>query len=404
MCRTPGDVPSTLGRARPRVLVVGAGTRFLSAMSYYTIRLTNALARSFQVSVIPMRQMLPTVLYPGRARVGSVRTPLSYDEKVEVFDGVDWFWIPNLPRDLLRIRRRRPDVVIFQWWTGTVLHTYLVIALVARALGASVIIEFHEVLDTGEQRIPLARAWVSALGRFFFRLSAGFVIHSDSDRPAVEERYGLTGRPFAVISHGPFDHHSAGDEERSAMRSRRAAPQGVINLLYFGIIRPFKGLEDLVDAFNGLSDDDIDQYWLTVVGETWEGWDLPIRRIAESRYRERISLVNRFVEDDEITAHFAAADAVVLPYHRSSASGPAHIAMSNGLPLVLTAVGGLPEAVSNYEGAILVPPRNPEALRNALRQLPGMCGRSYRDPHSWSSTVESYERLIEQVGHAAIGE
>jgi hypothetical protein len=58
----------------PRVLVVGAGTRFLSAMSYYTLRLTNALADRFPVAVIPMRQLIPTFLYPGRARVGAMKT------------------------------------------------------------------------------------------------------------------------------------------------------------------------------------------------------------------------------------------------------------------------------------------------------------------------------------------
>lgn len=391
----PGTAP------RPRLLVVGAGTRFLSAMSYYTMRVTNALARRFPVAVVPMRQMLPTFLYPGRSRVGAVPTPMRYDRAVKTLKGVDWYWVPTLPIDLAGIVRWRPDVVIFQWWTGTVLHTYLAIALMARALGASVIVEFHEVLDTGEQRIPIARAWVNLLGRFFFRLSAGFVIHSDSDRAAIEQRYQLTGRHVAVIPHGPFDHHVASAAERAEMRARRPAPAEAVNLLYFGIIRPFKGLEDLIDAFDGLGDEEVKGYWLTVVGETWEGWDLPVRRIKNSPHRDRITLVNRFVEDDEVTAQFAAADAVVLPYHRSSASGPAHVAMSNGLPLVLTAVGGLPAAVEDYEGAILVPPRDPAALRDALRRLPSRCGRTYPDPHSWSRTVARYEQLLERIGHPA---
>ena len=128
-----------------------------------------------------------------------------------------------------------------------------------------------------------------------------------------------------------------------------SAPPDALNLLFFGIIRPYKGLEDLVRAFDLLDDEEVTRYWLTVVGETWEGWDLPIRLIQSSRHRTRITLVNRFVDDDEVIAHFAGADAVVLPYHRSSASSPAHVAMSNGLPLVITAVGGLPAAVADYE-------------------------------------------------------
>ena len=67
------------GDEHPKVLVVGAGTRFLSAMSYYTIRLTNALTTQFSVAAVPMRQLIPTFLYPGRSRVGSMTTRLEYD-------------------------------------------------------------------------------------------------------------------------------------------------------------------------------------------------------------------------------------------------------------------------------------------------------------------------------------
>ena len=76
--------------------------------------------------------------------------------------GVDWYSVPSLFTDLRRLFRWRPDVVIFQWWTGTVLHSYLAIALLARLRRASIIVEFHEVLDSSEERIPLARAWVWA--------------------------------------------------------------------------------------------------------------------------------------------------------------------------------------------------------------------------------------------------
>ena len=398
--RQPSGPPRTveeMGRPR-RVLVVGAGTRFLSAMSYYTIRLTNALAGRFEVAHIPMRQLIPTFLYPGRARVGSLTTRLQYDPTVQVLHGVDWYWVPNLFRDLNALRRWRPDVVVFEWWTGTVLHTYLAIALQTRLQGASLIVEFHEVLDSSEEQIPIARAWVQALGRPFFRLASGFVVHSDADREPLEQRYRLGDRPCVLIHHGPFDQHMAKPtHDGSPPDAHRPPLPDTFNLLYFGIIRPYKGLQDLVQAFDLLTDDEVQHYWLTVVGETWQGWDLPIRLIERSRHRARITLDNRFVDDDDVDRYFAGADAVVLPYHRSSASGPAHAAMSNGLPLVVTAVGGLPAAVADYEGAILVPPGDPSALRDAIRRLPDLRGRRYADPHSWDRTVTLYEQLIEQL-------
>jgi glycosyltransferase involved in cell wall biosynthesis len=388
---------SSTGRPR-RVVVVGADTHFLSAMSYYTLRLSNALAERFTVAAIPMRRLIPTFLYPGRSRVGTTSTRLDYDSAIDVFNGIDWYWGLHFFHDLIKFKKWKPDVVIFEWWTGSVLHTYLALALLARLQGASIIVEIHEVVDSGEERIPFARAWIAVLGRPFFRLVSAFVIHSESDREPVNKSYRLRGRPCVVIPHGPLDHHSSKNATGiSAGISYRSAPSDTLNLLFFGLIRPYKGLEDLVRAFDLFDDEEVKSYWLTVVGETWEGWDLPVRLIQQSRHRQRITLINRFVHDDEVVAHFANADAVVLPYHRSSASSPAHVAMSNGLPLVITAVGGLPAAVKDYEGAILSSPRDPVSLRDAIRLLPALRGRRFRDPHSWNRTVTLYENLMKDI-------
>ena len=132
-------------------------------MSYYTIRLTNALAQRFADAFIPMRQLIPTFLYPGRSRVGSTSTRLELDRTVTALRGINWFWGLNLARDLYALHAWRPSVVIFQWWTGFVLDTYLAVARVARLQGPLIIVECHEVLDTAEERIPLARACRSSV-------------------------------------------------------------------------------------------------------------------------------------------------------------------------------------------------------------------------------------------------
>lgn len=379
------------------ITVVGAGTRFLSGMSYYTIRLANAFASRHRVSVITMRRLLPARFYPGRARIGAPLTRLEYEPVIRVHDGVDWFWLPSLLVALAHLVRRRPAVIVFQWWTGTVLHSYLALTVVGRLLGARVVIEFHEILDAGEDAIPFARQYVNAVAPIFVRLAAGYVIHSDSDLPALHGRYRLGGRPVAVIPHGPYDHHRSTSEPSGGL-ALREAPADALNLLFFGVIRPFKGLEDLVAAFNLLPAEVVESYWLTVVGETWEGWTLPLELIEKSPYRDRITVVNRYVHDDEVAAWFGEADAVVLPYHRSSASGPAHTTMSHGLPLVITEVGGLPAAVAGYDGAILVPPHDPAALAEAIQRLPAMRGVEYADPHSWARTLDRYDELFAVIG------
>ena len=83
-----------------RICVIGAGTRFLGGISYYTLCLVNALAKANKVSAILMRQLLPTRFYPGWKRVGASLTRLEYDPTVRVFDGVDWYWLPSMLRAL----------------------------------------------------------------------------------------------------------------------------------------------------------------------------------------------------------------------------------------------------------------------------------------------------------------
>jgi glycosyltransferase involved in cell wall biosynthesis len=363
-----------------KVCVVGSGWRFTSGISYYTCHLAGALADRADVSVILMRRLLPRVFYPGRARVGRRLATLAYDERVDVYDGVDWFWGRSIVRAVRRIRRWRPDVLVLQWWTGTVAHSYLALVLAARAVGARVVVEFHEVQDTGEARLPLVGSYTRRALAGVLRRADGFLVHSEHDRARLVEVYDLSGRPVRVVPHGPFDHHRA---------ERLPGEDGVCRLLFFGTIRPYKGLEYLIEAFDALPADEAAGFRLTVVGETWEGWTRPLEMIEASPYRDRVVLVNRYVSDDEVTGYFADADAVVLPYLRSSASGPLHIAMSNGLPVVVTAVGGLTEAVADYDGAILIEPADVGGLTEALRKARTRMGDDYATRHSWQRNVDA---------------
>jgi glycosyltransferase involved in cell wall biosynthesis len=254
--------------------------------------------------------------------------------------------------------------------------------------------------------VPGARRYVQTLMPRLLSTVDAHVVHSDFDLREIKAAFMLGDAPVRVIPHGPYDHLTclAGPRESQLARNGSQAAPGAdsspFRLLYFGVVRPFKGVEDLVTAFSGLSRDQAIRFRLCVVGETWESWSAPAEAIARSPHSDLIERVDRFVTDAEVAAFFDQADAVVLPYHRSSASGPLHIAMSAGLPIVTTAVGGLVEAVQQYPGAILVPPRDPAALRQALSQLLERRGQRYPDPHSWARTTAEYQALIAEINGA----
>ena len=97
-------------------------------------------------------------------------------------------------------------------------------------------------------------------------------------------------------------------------------------------------------------------------------------------------------------AGLAEPHLVVLPYRRSSASGPLHIAMSCGLPVVTTSVGGLVEATAGYTGAVLVPPCDPAALADGIRSALPLIGTAHADPCSWAQSAERYAALLDRIG------
>lgn len=393
------------GRALPHVVVVGSGWRFTSGISYYTCRLTNAFAAVTPTRAVLMRRLVPRALYPGRRRVGQVVNDLAYDPRVEVLDGVDWYWGSTIARAREFLRADPPDVVVLQWWTGAVLHSYLALAYLARRRGARVVMEWHEVQDTGEARIPGVVRYVRKAMGLLLRAVDAHVVHSTYDLDLLQKAYGLDAADVTIVPHGPYDHvvdagdHTIGDVAGEGDHGiGEQSTDDTFELLYFGIIRPYKGVEDLVAAFSGLPRETLDRMRLRIVGETWEGWDAPLEAVRTSPARDRIVVENRYVTDAEVAQCFARADAVVLPYRRSSSSGPLHIAMSAGLPVVVTSVGGLIEAASGYEGARFVPTGDIDALRGALAELPSRKGARFADPHSWDASIRAYGSVFAALG------
>jgi glycosyltransferase involved in cell wall biosynthesis len=385
-----------------RVMVVGSGWHMTSGISHYTYRLAVALAERHQVSALLMRRLIPRRAYPGAARVGTAVTDAAYPEHVPVYDGVDWYWGRSMHGAIEFIDRERPEVVILQWWTGAVLHSYLRLASHAARRGARVIVEWHESQDVGEAGLPGTRRYVGSLMPWLLAWSAAHVVHSGFDLDAITSAYPLGMAPVRVIKHGPYDHLAQPVDPGRRPAAGSQPGGGPVRLLYLGLVRPFKGVEDLVAAFSGLDRGDAERFRLTIVGETWEGWTAPDEAIGRSPHADLIERVDRYVTDAELAEYFARADAVVLPYHRSSASGPLQIAMSAGLPVVVTSVGGLAEAVSDYPGALLVPPRDVRALRGALLGLPALRGNRYADPHSWESVADEFTSLFAQIRGAAV--
>jgi glycosyltransferase involved in cell wall biosynthesis len=226
------------------------------------------------------------------------------------------------------------------------------------------------------------------------------VAHSEHGAGRLRDEVGLEPERVRVIPHGAFDYLTALPDERPLPAELEDAEGPV--LLFFGLLRPYKGIDTLLRAFRRLAGGA--ELW--IVGNP--RMDLAPLRALAAEATGRVRFLTRFVADAEIPALFRRADAVVLPYRDAEHSGVLYTALAFGKPLVLSAVGGFAEIAA--EGAArLVPADDPEALgavlhelledESARAELSAAARRAAAGPYSWDAaaaqTLALYRELLE---------
>ena len=290
--------------------------------------------------------------------------------------------------DMLRLRRRADaDVIHYQWLTVPALDALLLPPRRPRLITA------HYILPPRPSRRQVALA-----RRVFGRMDA-VVAHSEHGAGRLRDEVGLDPGRVRVIPHGAFDYLTRLPEEKPLPAELEGAEGPVI--LFFGLLRPYKGLDVLLDAFRRL---DGPELW--IVGNPRMEVE-PLRRLA-SEASGRVRFVTRFVEDAEIPAIFRRADVVILPYRAAEHSGVLYTGLAFGKPLVLSAVGGFPE-LAEHGAARIVPPGDPAALAATLSELTAdeaardelaaAARRAAAGPYSWDEaagrTLNFYGELLE---------
>ncbi len=187
-------------------------------------------------------------------------------------------------------------------------------------------------------------------------------VHSDADRMLISSHYGIDTTNVRVIPHGIYDQYRILDKNE-AKKHLEIQESNVI--LFFGLIRPYKGVKFLIEAFERLPSDLVNDTRLLIVGESWEYQETSDRVKISSRI-SNITFINRYVGDDEIPYFFSVADILAFPYTRASQSGVAHIGMAYGIPIVASRVGGLEEGLGKYKGTRFVEPENTIELTKTL--------------------------------------
>jgi len=278
-----------------------------------------------------------------------------------------------------RTAARSADVVHFQWLTVQPIDVHLL------PRGRPVVLTAHDVLPREPRRGQLA-----AQRRLYERVDA-VVVHSEHGRERLVTALGIDPAKVTVIAHGAFGHltHVAGEQPLPPEFAAVTKPA----VLCFGLIRPYKGVDVLLDAWRAA---DLDA----------ELWIVGMPRMDISALRAAappsVRWLPRFVADDQIAAFFRRADLVVLPYREIDQSGVLFTALAFGRPLLLSAVGGFAE-VAGHAAAALVAPGDPLALAQQLTRLIGDraareriadgARRAAAGPYSWDAIAAAHLEL-----------
>ena len=213
-------------------------------------------------------------------------------------------------------------------------------------------------------------------------------------------------RPDAIVRQNPhptYDVFAAEQPLPADEARRKLGLDGKRVLLFFGFIRAYKGLDVLLEAVQRLETDK--GYHLVVVGEFYEDAEKYRPGLDALRRRGQLTLVDRYVPNEEVPLYFSAADVVMIPYLSATQSGIIQIAYAFGKPVVATTVGGIPEVVDDRSTGYLVPAGDSDAMADAVRHYFETADRGemaqaierHNEKYSWERMVETVEQAWSDV-------
>ena len=292
--------------------------------------------------------------------------------------------VPGMLR--YRSHAKYADVRHYQWLPLEALDALLLPPSRPRVLTV------HNTLRRGRgAREPVTHALI--------RRMDALVVHARAGADELVERFGADPARVHVIPHGAFDHLTRLPAEQPLPPELRDVATPVI--LCFGLVRPYKGVDVLLEAFAGIEGAEL---WVVGLPHL----DMAPLHAAAERAPGRVRFVERFVDDAELPAFFRRADVVALPHRRIDQSGVLSAALAFGKPIVLSAVGGFAEVAGDHGAAVAVPPGDPGSLRDALARLladplerealAARAADAAAGPYSWDEaarrTLSLYERLL----------
>ena len=338
-------------------------------------------SRGHEVRIYTFKVQYPSLLFPGKTQYVSTPAPedLHIERVMNTVNPLNWISLGE------RLKRERPDMVVMKYWTPFMAPCFGTIARIARSNGVTKVICQIDNVEPHEHHIidrPCNRYYLGAVD--------GFVYMSEQ---VHGELRAYTSAPALFSPHPMFENFGEVAERDEACQKIDLDPEQKYTL-FFGLIRDYKGLDLLLEAWARWQPQDRK---LLIAGEFYASREKYISHIEQLGLQDRVVLHDRFIADEDVRYYFSAADALVLPYRTATQSGVTQIAYNFSLPMIVTRVGGLPEIVPDGRVGILCEP-DAESIKEALERLyDGATLQRFKENFSEERKRFSWEAMCDKM-------
>ena len=371
-----------------RIVVIGPTYPFRGGIAHHTTLLVRHLRQAgHEVCFLSFTRQYPRWLY-GRDDKDPSQNPLTTEVEylLDTLNPFSW------ERTVRRVAEWRPDVVLLPWWVPFFAPVWGYLGWRMKRLRPAPKLVFlcHNVL-------PHEPSWLDgpavrlALGR-----GDGFIVHAEEQARALRQIW-----PSTRVLVTPLPTYA--DVGQTAVPLPIPPPEGCPVLLFCGFVRPYKGLDVLLEALPLVLAEH--RVHLMVVGEFWQGTAEYEAQIGRLGIASQVTLINEYVADEVLAGYVRRANVVVLPYRSATQSAVVQMAFGVGTPVITTDVGGLAEAVVDGVTGLVVGAEDVVALAEAIKRYVGEgleAGlreniRIHEQARSWEMLVARWREFVNHV-------
>jgi glycosyltransferase involved in cell wall biosynthesis len=321
------------------------------------VSFNHRLARAFEqeghdCEIWSFSLQYPSFLFPGTTQYSEEPAPegLRIHSAINSLNPVNWLMVGK------KIKALRPDLIVVRFWLPLMGPSLGTILSIVKKNGHSRIVCIADNIVPHEKR-PGDRLFT----RFFLRQCHCFI--TMSDQVSQDLRLFEKQKPFRQVAHPLYDNFGEAVSKEMA-RKKLGIPESERTVLFFGFIRPYKGLDLLLKA---MADERIakQNIKLLIAGEFYESAEPYLALIDRLELRSRVRCETHFIADAEVRYYLCAADVVIQPYKRATQSGVTPLAYHFEKPMIVTRVGGVADAVAHEKAGLVCQPDS-KAIADAI--------------------------------------